>query len=131
MAEKKPSIDQWLEEAQADPSAASCGMYLTHVGTVRQSPKQLVRNGVDDGTSVQGMEFSYDAAKVDAFVEEARQMPGIGYVRVWLNRGELQLGDPIMQVLIGGDIRPRVIDCLQTLVGNIKNQCVDEIEKRA
>ena len=52
-------------------------------------------------------------------------------MRVWLNRGELELGDDIMLVLIGGDIRPRVIDALQSLVGTIKNECVSEVEKPA
>ena len=51
-------------------------------------------------------------------------------MRVWLNSGELTVGDDIMQVLIGGDIRPRVIDALQELVGTIKNECVSEIERR-
>ena len=77
------------------------------------------------------MAFSYDRAKVDAAVDEARRLPGIGYVRVWLNEGELSVGDDIMLVLIGGDIRPRVIDALQQLVGTIKNECVSEIERPA
>ena len=34
-----------------------------------------------------------------------------------------------MQVLIGGDIRPHVIDGLQFLVGKIKNECVVEEER--
>ena len=126
----RPSIDQWLADAKADPSAASCGMYLTHVGCVRESPKQLVRQGVDDGSKVVGMVFGYDADKVEAAVAACREREGIGYVRVWLNEGELQVGDDIMQVLIGGDIRPRVIDALQELVGTIKNECVSEVERR-
>lgn len=130
MAQIRPSVDAWLAEAKQDPSAAACGMYLTHVGTVRESPKQLVRQGVDDGTHVTGMEFSYDEAKVAAAVEACRAREGIGYVRVWLNEGELVVGDDIMQVLIGGDIRPRVIDALQDLVGTIKNTCVSEVERR-
>ena len=121
----RPSIDQWLAEAKADPSAASCGMYLTHVGCVRESPKQLVRQGGDVG-----MVFGYDADKVEAAVAACREREGIGYVRVWLNEGELTVGDDIMQVLIGGDIRPRVIDALQELVGTIKNECVSEVERR-
>ena len=36
-----------------------------------------------------------------------------------------------MLVLIGGDIRPRVIDALQHLVGTIKNTCVVERELSA
>ena len=55
-------------------------------------------------------------------------MPGIYHVRVWLNEGELRLGDDIMLVLIGGDIRPHVVDALQYLVGRIKNECVQERE---
>ena len=60
--------------------------------------------------------------------QEALQMPGIEYVRVWLNEGSLQVGDDIMYVLIGGDIRPNVVDCLQALVGKIKNEMVSEVE---
>ncbi len=115
-----PSIDAWLREAKADPSFRACGMYLIHNGTVRETPKAEARgietDGVQPGDKVTGMVFSYDEAKVAAAVEEARALPGIGYVRVWLNSGELAVGDDIMLVLIGGDIRPRVIDGLQHLV---------------
>ena len=38
------------------------------------------------------------------------------------------MGDDIMYVLIGGDIRPRVIDALNFLVGRIKSECVIEKE---
>lgn len=135
MAKQMPSIDAWLREAKADPDFRNCGMYLIHNGTVRETPKAEARNivtdGVQPGQKVGGMTFSYDAAKVDAAVEQARTLPGISYVRAWLNEGELTVGDDIMLVLIGGDIRPRVIDALQQLVGTIKNECVSEIEQRA
>ena len=55
-------------------------------------------------------------------------MPGIRYARVWLASGELKVGDDIMLVLVGGDIRPHVIDALQALVGEIKTRCVTETE---
>lgn len=125
---ESPSIDQWLAEAKAHESAPRCGMYLAHNGTVRELPKKLVREGVDDGSKVVGMNFSYDAAALEAAVEEALTWEGIEYVRVWLNEGQLTVGDDIMYVLIGGDIRPNVIDALQNLVGKIKNEMVQEIE---
>ena len=125
---ESPSVDQWLKEAKADESAPRCGMYLTHNGTVRELPKKLVREGIDDGSKVVGMRFSYDEAGVEAARQEALQMPGIEYVRVWLNEGSLQLGDDIMYVLIGGDIRPHGVDCLQALVGKIKHELVSEVE---
>lgn len=125
---ESPSVDQWLAEAKAHESASRCGMYLTHNGTVRELPKKLVREGVDDGNLVSEMHFSYNPAKVEEARQQALAMPGIEYVRCWLNEGTLQVGDDIMFVLIGGDIRPHVVDCLQQLVGIIKNTCVVETE---
>lgn len=123
-----PSIDQWLREAKADPSAAKIGMYLTHNGTVRQSAKARVRTGDLNAADVTGMIFGYDSARVDAIIQETYKLDGIYYIRVWLNEGELQVGDDIMYVLIGGDIRPHTVDALQYLVGRIKNECVVETE---
>ena len=74
------------------------------------------------------MVFSYDKEKVEEAVENTQNMPGIGYVRVWLNEGQLEVGDDIMLVLVGGDIRPHVVDALQSLVGELKNHCVKEVE---
>lgn len=123
-----PSMDVWIKEAKADASAAECGMYLFHNGVVRQSAKAKVRQGDENVSEVKGMIFSYDAEQVERAVEDARRMPGIGYVRVWLNEGKLNVGDDIMFVLIGGDIRPHVVDALQALVGELKNHCVKEEE---
>ena len=123
-----PSMDTWLKEAKAHESAPKIGMYLTHNGVVRETAKAKVRLGVEDTKEVKGMLFSYDQEKVDAVIADTYKMDGIFYIRVWLNEGELQVGDDIMYVLIGGDIRPRVVDALQYLVGRIKNECVMEKE---
>lgn len=130
MKKLSPSIDEWLKEAKADPEALQEGMFLVHNGVVRQTPKAKVRQGIDDGSMVKGMEFSYDAAKVDAAIAETYKIDGIFHVRVWLNEGQLEVGDDIMYVLIGGDIRPNVIDALQYLVEKIKSECVTEIEQK-
>ena len=125
-----PSVDEWLKQAKNDESALQEGMYLVHNGTVRQTPKAQVRQGLDDGSKVKGMFFSYDEEKVNAAIQKTLEWEGIFHVRVWLNQGELTLGDDIMLVLIGGDIRPHVIDALQFLVETIKSTCVTEIEKK-
>ncbi|MBR7178193.1 MAG: molybdenum cofactor biosynthesis protein MoaE [Oscillospiraceae bacterium] len=127
MSKPIPSMDQWLREAKAHESAPKIGMYLTHNGIVRQSAKAKVRHG-EDAPDVTGMVFSYDQEKVDAVLADARNLDGIYYIRVWLNEGQLQVGDDIMYVLIGGDIRPRVVDALNYIVGRIKNECVVERE---
>ena len=128
MKKAPPSMDQWLREAKAEPAAKNCGMFLVHNGTVRQTAKDLVRQGAEDTLPVKGMDFSCDREKLAAAIDRAYQLPGIYYIRVWLNEGRLSLGDDIMFVLIGGDIRPHVVDALQFLVGEIKNHCVVEKE---
>lgn len=127
--EKKasPSMEQWLREAKASPKAGKIGMYLTHNGVVRETARAAVRDG-SQTAPVRGMRFSYDREKLEAAVAETRKMEGIYYVRAWLNEGELQPGDDIMYVLVGGDIRPRVIEALQFLVGKLKSECATEQE---
>lgn len=125
---KTPSMDEWIREAKSQEGASGCGMYLFHNGVVRRSAKAAVRQGAENTGEVTAMRFSFDTAKVEEAAARARKMPGISYVRVWLNEGVLNVGDDIMLVLIGGDIRPHVVDALQTLVGELKTQCVTEEE---
>ena len=128
MSQPSPSMAQWLKEAKAHESAPKIGMYLTHNGIVRQSARSKVRQGDPNSRPVSGMVFSYDADLVEDVINDAKKLEGIYYVRVWLNEGQLKLGDDIMYVLIGGDIRPHVVDALQYLVGRIKTECVKETE---
>lgn len=123
-----PSMDAWLKEAKAHPSAENVGMYLTHNGVVRATAKAKVRQGDANAAPVSGMVFSYDREKAAAAVADTYQMDGIYYIKTWLNEGSLKVGDDIMYVLIGGDIRPHVVDALQYLVGRLKNECVSETE---
>jgi len=125
---KVPSMEQWLREAKQDPSAEKVGMYLTHNGVVRRTAKDKVRGGEENAPDVSGMEFSYDEAAVEAAVADTYKMEGIYYVRTWLNEGRLRVGEDIMYVLIGGDIRPHVEAALQYLVGRLKTECVTETE---
>ena len=127
MAKPEPSMDAWLAEAKASENAAQCGMFLTHNGVVRATAKAQVRQG-EEKPSVAQVDFSYDAEGLEAAIAEALTWDGIYYVKVWLNEGVCNVGDSLMYVLIGGDIRPRCIDALQKLVGHIKNDLVVERE---
>lgn len=123
-----PSADQLLAKAKSSDNADKCGMFLVHNGTVRIDAKKKAREGAADTLPVKGMEFSYDSSKVDSAIKSTYLMPGIYYVDVWLNSGTLSVGDDIMYVVIGGDIRPHVVDALQSLVDEIKHNCVEEKE---
>ena len=127
-AGEKPSVDRWLREVRAVPGAERIGMYLIHNGVVRATARSRVRNGDTQAKPVTGMLFSYDGEKVARAVHAAEQMEGVCAVRVWLNSGALRVGDDIMTVLIGADIRPHAVRALESLVGAIKNECVTERE---
>ena len=118
----------WLKEAKSHDSSEKVGMYLSHNGVVRETAKAKVRQGEKDTKPVRGMYFSYDKEKLDSIIESAYILDGIYYIRVWLNEGTLNVGDDIMYVLVGGDIRPHVVYALEYLVGRIKNECVEETE---
>ena len=123
-------VNTWLTEAKQHESAGKIGMYLMHNGVVRQTSRAKVRDGAPESNAVPviAMEFRYDAEKLEQAVADTYKLPGIYYIRTWLAEGRLQAGDDIMYVLIGGDIRPRVMDALDYLVGRIKAECVYEQE---
>ena len=102
-------------------------MFLTHNGVVRATAKAQVRAG-EEKPPVAQVDFSYDAAGLEAAIAEALTWDGVYYVKVWLNEGICEVGQSLMYVLIGADIRPRCIDALQNLVGKIKNELVVEKE---
>lgn len=116
-----PSLEIWLDELKADPAAAGVGMYLAHNGVVRATTRA--------GSSVSRMELSWDRERLERALADARQMPGIAFVRVWINEGTLGVGDDIMKVLVGGDIREHVFGALQALVSTIKSEVVVEREE--
>lgn len=123
-----PSMDMMLRKAKSSPEAAKCGMFLFHNGVVRETARAAVRQGESETRPVRAMQFGYDRASVERARQAALAMPGIYYADIWLNEGLLSVGDDIMLVLVGGDIRPNVIAALEALVGEIKTNCVTEQE---
>ena len=117
-----PSLDAWLAEAKQEAAAKDVGMYLCHNGVVRSYSR--------DGRPVTGMDLSVDRERLEELVGTARLMEGVSIVRVWVNEGHLEVGDDIMYVLVGGDIRPNVIEALTAFVGMIKSEVVTETEYR-
>ncbi len=120
-------LNKWLDDAKSAPDADKCGMYLTHNGVVRGTAKAQVREG-KESDPVTGMIFTHDQQKVDKAISHAKEMPGIYYVRIELCSGELNVGDDIMYLLIGGDTRPHTLDAFNFLMDEIKGNCVKELE---
>ncbi|MGI6019896.1 MAG: MogA/MoaB family molybdenum cofactor biosynthesis protein [Lachnospiraceae bacterium] len=128
-AEESAKEELKKEKQQADELTDNekIGMYLTHVGIVRTSARAQARDG-KQMPKVTGMELSYDKALLDELVKEALSWQGIYHVDAKIFSGRLKAGDKIMEVTVGGDIRPNVLPALEKLVGRIKNECVTEKE---
>lgn len=122
-----PSMELWLQEAKSCPNADKIGMILSHNGIVRGTSKAAVRHG-EAMPPVCALKFSYDQTALDAAVARTMALDGIYFVRVWLNEGTLQVGDDLMYVMVGGDIRPRVMGALESLLSELKTVCVKEME---
>ena len=120
MGDQIPRFETWLDEIKTGPESARIGMYLMHNGVVRGTRR--------DGTPVTGMDLTYDRERLSAIIAEIEERPGVVAVRVWINEGQLTVGDEIMRVLVGGDIRENVFGALQEMVRLIKTECVKERE---
>ncbi|MBN1192847.1 MAG: molybdenum cofactor biosynthesis protein MoaE [Coriobacteriia bacterium] len=118
----RPDINEWLAEAKRGIGAKDTGMYLCHNGVVRSYSR--------DGRPVESMDLSVDRERLEEILSTAALMDGISVVRAWVNEGHLEVGDDIMYVLVGGDIRPNVLEALTALVGMIKSEVVTETELR-
>lgn len=117
-----PSLDAWLVDVKAGGSTSGVGMYLMHNGVVRGHSR--------DGRPVSGMVLGVDRERLAEIVKSAKLMEGVVAVRVWVNEGELTVGDDIMYVLVAGDVRENVFGALQALVKRIKTEVVAEQELR-
>lgn len=113
-------IEKWIEEVKKHPNSDSVGMILIHNGIVRASSRS--------GKAVKGMRLSYNEQKLQSIVNEFKNREGIVDIKVWINEGELKVGDDIMKVLVAGRLRTDVFPVMEELVGKIKKEVVYEEE---
>jgi len=113
-------VDKWIKEIKTRISPEQLGMILVHNGIVRASSK--------DGKPVKYMNLSFEAEKLDLCVNKLKRCDGIEDIRVWINKGALNVGDDIMYVLVAGRFRTDVLPVLQELLSTIKKEIVTEKE---
>jgi molybdopterin synthase catalytic subunit len=113
-------IDGWIKDVKATVDPDNLGMILVHNGVVRSTAK--------DGKPVRRMELSYSEEALAALVKEYEGKEGIAAIRVWINKGALNIGDDIMLVLVAGRFRTDVLPVFQSLIAGIKGGVVNERE---
>ena len=113
-------IDEWLREVKQRANPEDLGMILVHNGIVRGTSKS--------GSPVQGMKLSYDQKRLNSILPIFKQRTGVVEVKVWINSGNLKVGDNIMFVLVAGRFKTDVLPVFEELLSLIKNEIVTEEE---
>ena len=113
-------IDEWLKDVKQRANPEDLGMILVHNGIVRGTSKL--------GRPVQGMKLSYDQKRLNSVIPIFKQRTGVVEVKVWINSGNLKVGDNIMFLLVAGRFRTDVLPVFEQMLSLIKNEIVAEEE---
>ena len=113
-------LNKMIENMKAHPEYEKMGMIASHLGVVRGTSR--------DGQTVKGIEVVYDHDAVKKIVLDAKSLEGIVEVLVDINEGHLGIGDEILAVAVGGDIRENVFPVLVETVNRIKKEAVKKKE---
>ena len=113
-------IETWIQEIKKKCNPDMLGMILIHNGIVRATAR--------DGKPVKAMKLSYDKRMLQDLLKTYKTREGIADIRVWINEGDLQVGDDIMNVCVAGRFRTDVLPVFQELLTTIKTEIVHEDE---
>ncbi|MBN1848117.1 MAG: molybdenum cofactor biosynthesis protein MoaE [Deltaproteobacteria bacterium] len=112
-------LEKMIEKIKNHPDSSKMGMIASHLGIVRATSR--------DGQRVKHIQVSYDLRILNIIINNIKKLPGIIEVIAEVNEGQLQVGDEILFVAIGGDIRENVFQALIQAVDLIKK---DACKKR-
>ena len=113
-------IEKIINKIKNHENADSIGMIASHLGIVRG----FSRNGKD----VEGVDVKYNMDILEDIIRKIKDMTGIVDVMVDVNEGDLKVGDELMFVAVGGDIRENVFAALIEAVEQIKKNAVTKQE---
>lgn len=106
------NLNKMTEALRGRPDSDRIGMIASHLGLVRGSSR--------DGRKITSIDVRYDRDRLNQIVEEMRASPGIVDIQVDIREGRLEIGDEILAVVVGGDIREHVFETLIRTVNRIK-----------
>lgn len=113
-------IEKIIGKIKNHENSSGIGMIASHLGIVRG----FSRNGRD----VDGVHVKYDLHELDYIINDIKEMEGIIEVIVEINEGHLKVGDELMFVAVGGDIRENVFAALMEAVNRIKKSAASKEE---
>jgi molybdopterin synthase catalytic subunit len=88
----------------------------------------IVRGASKSGKPVQGVNISFSEEKLKSVIPIFKHKKGIVEVKVWLDPGNLNVGDNIMLLLVAGRFKNEVLPVCKDLLSFVKNKIVTEEE---
>jgi len=113
-------LNMMIGKLKAHPEYEKMGMIASHLGVVRGTSR--------DGQTVSGIEVAYNHDAIKRIVTDAKKLRGIVEVLVDTNEGHLKVGDEILAVAVGGDIREHVFPALVDTVNRLKKEAAKKKE---
>jgi molybdopterin synthase catalytic subunit len=111
-----------IEMVKASSNIQKMGMIAVHLGIVRSTSRS--------GEQVSAVDITYDKERLEKIIEDISKKPGIFEVVILTNEGKLKVGDEIMAVAVGGDIRENVFGALEEAVNRIKAEAAKKVEEK-
>lgn len=106
-------INAMMAEFKKHPQIHDCGMILCHNGVVRGYAR--------DGRKVSGLRVKVDHARLQEILAKYRQRAGIVDIQIKIMEDtDLNVGDDVMVLIVGGDIRENVLETMTDTLNDIK-----------
>ena len=113
-------MNKMIEKIKKHPASDKIGMIASHLGVVRGTSR--------NGQEVVEIDVVFNHDIIDNIIKKSLRLPGIVQVLVDVNEGRLRVGDVIMAVAVGGDIRENVFPALIKTVNRIKEEASKKTE---
>ena len=108
------NVNEIMEKMLKQKDSTGIGMIASHLGIVRGSSR--------GGGDVARIRVEYDMDKISIIRKDIKGLPGIHEIIIETNQGLLEVGEEIMFVAVGGDIRENVFPALIQAVDRIKKE---------
>ena len=115
------NVQKMIDRLKAHPDYNQCGMILCHNGVVRATSRE--------GREVTGLRVTVDHEKLKQIVELQKSKPGIVDVMVEIaEEKDLKVGEDVMYIVVGGDIRENVIETLTETLNRVKAEVTSKTQ---
>jgi len=115
------NVQEMINRLKAHPDYHKAGMILCHNGVVRATSRE--------GEDVTGLKVTVNHERLKEIVVFQKNRPGIVDVIVEIaEEKELQVGEDVMYIVVGGDIRENVIAVLTETLNQVKAEVTSKTQ---